>query len=125
MAKVNLRCARLTSCYRICRMKLHVVGVLGVLVAASFSIGCNPGSRSSQGPAKAPVDVISAMNAELGNTISTTTVTSEQMALPESRMPVAKWEDDEAPAPPLQTWGAAPEPPPPVDVLASGPFDRL
>ncbi len=102
-------------------MKLQAVGVLGILVAAAFSVGCNGGS---QGKAKSPSDVFGAMDAELENAISTTTLTSEQMPLPESRMPVAQWEDDEAPAKPLQTWGSE-EAPPGVDDLASSAFDRL
>ena len=102
-------------------MKLQTVGVLGILVAAAFSVGCN---GSSQAKAKAPTDVIGAMNAELENAISTTTLTSEQMPLPESRMPVAKWEDDDAPAKPLQTWGAE-EAPPHVEDLSASAFDRL
>jgi len=103
-------------------MKLHLVGVLGIMMAAAFSVGCNGGAR---GQAKAPADVFGAMDAELANAISTTTLTSEQMPLPESRMPVAQWEDDEAPAKPIQTWGAEPEPPPPASALAGGPLDRL
>jgi hypothetical protein len=104
-------------------MKLQVVGVLGIMVTAALSVGCN---GSSQAKAKTPTDVFSAMNAELENAISTTSVTSDEIPLPESRLPVAQWEDDEAPAKPLQTWGAAPESPP-AETLASGPgpFDRL
>ena len=102
-------------------MKLHAVGVLGILVAAAFSVGCN---GSSQAKAKGASDVFGTMNAELQNAISTTTLTSEQMPLPESRMPVAQWEDDEAPAKPVQTWGVE-EAPPSVDALTSSAFDRL
>jgi len=96
----------------------HIVGAMGVLLAASF-LGC----ASPRTEARAPTDVMSrmktelahslaqvdafdAMDDELAHAIGTTTVTSETalgpMPLPESRMSLAAAAE---PAP--VTWGAS------------------
>lgn len=83
-------------------------GSIVVVLAVAMLTGCGPGLSHR---VKSP-DVFQTMDAELSHAIGTTTVTSEQMPLPESRMPLAQWEEDEDFATPLQTWGvpAAPIP---------------
>ena len=76
-------------------MKLHVAGVLGVMVVALSTVGCGLlGARGAQ--AKVPV--------------GTTTVTNAMV--PDSPLPPALWEEDEAPVtPPVETWGVKPATP--------------
>lgn len=77
-------------------MKLHVAGVVGIMVVALSTVGC--GASAGSGQAKAPV--------------GTTTLTNAPM-LPDSALPAALWEQDEEEpvAPPVQTWGVrAPAP---------------
>lgn len=78
------------------------------LLALAMLTGCGPGLTRK---AKAPTDVFQTMDAELSHAIGTTQLTSEEMPLPESRMPLAQWDEDED-TQPLQTWGvpAAPIP---------------
>jgi hypothetical protein len=92
-------------------MKLLVAGMVGVMVSVSMLTGCGPG-LSHRAAAKAPMtpdgadDVLAAMNAELSQTIGTTTTTgAETLALPESRMAVASAGEPAVVAAP--TWGAA------------------
>lgn len=87
-------------------MKL-CLGGLAVVMGTFLLTGCGPGLGHHGQFAKAPEQV------------SITELTSEQIELPSSRMPVAReWEDpwadddqaDANPHPKLQTWGQAPKP---------------
>lgn len=84
-------------------MKL-CLGGLAVVMGTVLLTGCGPGLGHHGKFAKAP------------DAVSTTSLTSDEMILPTSRMPVAReWEDpwaDEGPEadPKLQTWGSAPKP---------------
>lgn len=83
-------------------MKL-CLGALGIAIGLSCMTGCGPGLGHHGKFAKAP------------DAVGVASLTSEEMQLPASRMPVAReWEDpwaDEAEADPkLQTWGSAPKP---------------
>lgn len=81
-------------------MKLHVAGVVGIMVAALSTVGCGLGG----GQAKAPV--------------STTTLTNAPM-LPDSPLPAALWEEEEElAAPPIRTWGVGA--PTPEELLTYG-----
>lgn len=110
----------------------HIVGAMGVVLAASF-LGCASPRSEARGPndvldrmkselshSFAQVDTFDAMDDALAHAIGTTTVTSEAllgpMPLPESRMSLA------AARSPLQTWGVAEpaEDPQPADMLVSG-----
>ena len=74
-------------------MKLHVAGVLGIMVAALSTVGCGLG-RGAQ--AKVPV--------------GTTTLTNAMT--PDAPLPPAIWEEDDEPAPPpVETWGVKPATP--------------
>ena len=78
-------------------------------------LGCACGSGAA---AKGPSDLSSA--------VGTTTLSSDTMLLPDSRMPVASGTEETEPAP--QTWGAAAEaeaPKAPAEAAASDPFDRI
>jgi len=80
-------------------MKLHVAGLVGVMLVAALSVGCGLGKTE----AKAPV--------------STTSLTSAPLT-PDPLFPVVIWDEDEdsakaaTPAPQLvETWGVrAPTP---------------
>ncbi len=101
-------------------MRSALLGTLGLL-ALTTVVGCGPGLTRHSKAAKAP-DVFATMDAELANAVATTTVTSgEPMPLPESRLSLAQWEEEQAePAPPpVQTWGAPVAFPP---ELASSPY---
>jgi hypothetical protein len=80
------------------------------LLALAMLTGCGPGLTRK---AKAPTDVFQTMDAELSHAIGTAQLTSEEMPLPESRMPLAQWDEDED-TKPVQTWGV-PAAPIPVD----------
>lgn len=90
-------------------MKLHVVGLLGVVLAGVTSIGCGPGLGHHGKWAKAPSS----------DAVGTTTLSSDSIPLPGSRMSLSStstslkplpWEDDEDVDPALQTWGTPPKP---------------
>ena len=73
-------------------MKLHVAGVIVIMVAALSTLGC--GGLGRRAESKAPV--------------GTTTLTNAPM-LPDSSLPAAVWEEDEEPVtPPIETWGVRP-----------------
>jgi hypothetical protein len=84
-------------------MKL-CLGALGIVMGTALITGCGPGLGHHGKYAKAP------------DAVGTTSITSEEIQLPGSRMPVARewedpWADDDKDADPgLQTWGAAPKP---------------
>lgn len=84
-------------------MKL-CLGALGIAMGMTFLTGCGPGMSHGGQFAKAP------------NAVGATSLTSEEIQLPGSRMPVAReWEDpwaDESPDtdPKMQTWGTPPKP---------------
>jgi hypothetical protein len=84
-------------------MKL-CLGALAVVMGTVLLTGCGPGLGHHGKYAKAP------------DAVSTTSLTSDDLQLPSSRMPVAReWEDpwaDETSEsdPKMQTWGAAPKP---------------
>jgi hypothetical protein len=88
------------------KLCLGALAVLGTVLLTAAT-GCGPGLGHHGQFAKAP------------DAVSMTSLTSEEMALPTSRMPVARefdntgWEDpwaDEQSDSKLQTWGAAPNP---------------
>ena len=76
-------------------MKLHVAGVLGIMVAALSTVGCESARLGAQ--ARVPV--------------GTTTLTNAPMT-PDAPLPAAIWEEEEEPfTPPVETWGVrAPRP---------------
>ena len=84
-------------------MKL-CLGALGIAMGMAVLTGCGPGMGHHGKFAKAP------------DAVGTASLTSDEIQLPGSRMPVAReWEDpwaDEAPEtdPKMQTWGAPPKP---------------
>lgn len=82
-------------------MKLHAVGLVGVMLGAAMSVGCGSGLGHHGKWAQAPE-----------GQVGSATLSSESIPLPASRMPLAQWEDDDdgATDPALQTWGAAPKP---------------
>lgn len=98
-------------CYTVRHMKL-CLGPLAVVIGTVLLTGCGaPGLGHHGAYAKAP------------DAVSTTSLTSESMELPSSRMPVGKesgmkpldWEDPWADErsdsdAKMQTWGAAPKP---------------
>lgn len=92
-----------THCYTERHMKL-CLGALAVLAGTALVTGCGPGMGHHGKYAQAP------------DAVSTTSLTSEAIQLPGSRMPVSReWEDpwaDESPDadPKLQTWGEGPKP---------------
>lgn len=82
-------------------MKLHVAGLLGIMVAALSTVGCGLGSGAQ---AKVPV--------------GTTTLTSAPMT-PDAPLPAAIWEEEDEPfTPPVETWGV--RPPKPEDLEKYG-----
>lgn len=92
-------------------MKLHVVGLFGVVLAGAMtSIGCGPGLGHHGHWAKAPTT----------DAVGTTTLSSDSIPLPASRMSLSSasptslkplaWEDDDDADPSLQTWGTPPKP---------------
>jgi hypothetical protein len=92
-------------------MKLLVPGILGLMLSAAMSVGCGPGLSHRAKAPEPPTDVFNAMDAELAHAmIGTTTVTSAEAPLPESRLPLAPWDDTPAAAAPVvavtPTWGA-------------------
>jgi hypothetical protein len=89
------------------KLCLGALGVLGTVLLTAAT-GCGPGLGHHGQFAKAP------------DAVSTTSLTSEEMPLPSSRMPVARefdtgwedpWADEKSDAnPKLQTWGESPKP---------------
>lgn len=90
-------------CYTVRHMKL-CLGLVAVCMGTVLLTGCGEGMGHHGKWAKAPV--------------STTSLTSDEIQLPGTRMPVAReWEDpwadedrESTSDPKLQTWGAAPKP---------------
>jgi len=73
-------------------MKLHVAGLLGIMVAALSTVGC--GSARHGSGAQVPV--------------GRATLTSAPMT-PDAPLPAAIWEEDDEPfTPPVETWGVRP-----------------
>jgi hypothetical protein len=80
---------------------MKLASALGIVVVGSFLGGCTPTQR-----AKEPGDVFAAMDKELANAISTTTLTSDVIELPTERLSLAQWDADaDEEDGPLQTWG--------------------
>lgn len=78
---------------------------LGLLAASS--VACTPTQR-----AKEPSDVFAKMDKELANAISTTTLTSDVIELPNERLSLAQWEEEEEEEDeqgPVQTWATPPK----------------
>lgn len=72
-------------------MKLHVAGVVAVILGAVFTVGCG---RANSAGAKTAV--------------STTTITSGPME-PDALIPAVIWDEPEEPAAPVvETWGVKP-----------------
>jgi hypothetical protein len=88
-------------------MKLHAVGLIGVVLAGVTSIGCGPGLGHHGRWAQAPTT----------DAVGTTTLSSDAIPLPASRMSLSAvkaeanpWDDDAEADPSFQTWGAPPSP---------------
>lgn len=86
-------------------MKLHVVGLLGIVLGGLASVGCGPGLGHHGKWAKANVPE---------DAVGTTMLFSDTIPLPASRMSLSAAKaaelDADAPDPALQTWGAPPKP---------------
>lgn len=100
-------------------MKLHLlaaVSAVSVALATAMITGCGSGMTSRAQLGTPNEKMLQAVDAELANAIvGTTTLTSAPlppMPLPESRMPVSRNAGAKEARPPMQTWGATPEPDP-------------
>jgi hypothetical protein len=87
-------------------MKRMAAGLMGAMLLAMTSVACGPGlTHHAKAPEPPPMDVLTALDLELANSLSTTTLTSFEV-LPDSRLSTnVNVDNKEQPVSATSTWG--------------------